>query len=215
MDSSKINLIPGVKVLSTSGLFTFTDSLGKYLLEVKETDSVTFIYRDKPTQKFAVKTILERSRFDISLQINYKAKYTTLKNVVVYAKSYREDSLENRATYADVFNFEKPGIETGISPGGVAGVDINELINIFRFKRNKRLKAFQNRLETQEQEKYVNYRFNKIFVKRITNLSDELLDNFLIIYRPSYEFITSIDEVGFNQYVLNASYDYKISLLTK
>ena len=97
----------------------------------------------------------------------------------------------------------------------MAGVDINELINIFRFKRNKRLKAFQNRLETQEQEKYVNYRFNKIFVKRITNLSDELLDNFLIIYRPSYEFITSIDEVGFNQYVLNASYDYKISLLTK
>lgn len=212
-DSSKTNLIPGVKVISTTGLFTFTDSLGKYLLQVNDKDSIAFIYRNKPTIKFAVKNILNPWQFDISLKINYKAKYSTLQNVVVYSKSYRQDSLENRATYADIFNFRKPTIETGIGPGGTAGVDINELINIFRFKRNKRIKAFQNRLEAQEQEKYVSYRFNKTLVKRITNLKDELLDDFLVNYRPSYEFVANATEIEFNQYILDASYEYKINLL--
>ena len=81
--------------------------------------------------------------------------------------------------------------------------------NIFRFKRNKRLKAFQNRLEVQEQEKYVSYRFNKITVSRITGLKSPQLDSLLVWYRPSYEFAAASDEINFNQYVLNAYYQFK------
>lgn len=212
-DSTKINLIPGVKVLSTSGLSTLTDSTGKYQLQVNEGDSVFFIYNNKPTQKFSVKSIKAPQQFDISLKVHYKGKYSTLKEVIVYTKTYRQDSLENRANYADIFNFEKPGIETSISPGGVAGMDLDELINLFRFKRNKRIKAFQKRLEAEEQEKYVNYRFSKITVKRITHLPDDQLDNFMIRYRPSYDFTANTSEIEFNQYILNASYEYKTYLL--
>ncbi|MBK7884789.1 MAG: hypothetical protein IPJ81_14130 [Chitinophagaceae bacterium] len=208
-----VNLIPAVKVLSTSGLFTTTDSLGRYLLQVNDEDSIQFIYLNKPTQKFAVSKIVNPAQFDISLWVNYKAKYTTLQKVTVYSKSYRQDSLENRVTYSDIFNFSKPGIKTSIGPGGTAGMDINELINMFRFKRNKQIKSFQKRLEIQEQEKYVSYRFSKNTVRRITNLNPEVLDDFLKKYRPSYEFVANADELEFNQYVLNAFYDYKMSLL--
>lgn len=214
-DSSKINFVPNVKVTNTKGNFTVTDSMGRYSLAVTEKDSVTFTFRNKSTQKFTVQTVADPSHFDISLRVNYKGKYSTMKEVVVFTKSYKEDSIENRETYATIYNYEKPGIKTSVSPTGGVGADVNELINIFRFKRNKRLKTFQIRLEQQEQEKYITYRFNKVLVKRLTHLEGEQLDIFLIKYRPDYEFASLSDELTFNQYILNASYRFKIELLQK
>ena len=208
-DSSKINYVENVRVVSTGGMFAISDSLGRYSVMTGENDSLIFYYNNKPTQKFAVKTIPDPSRFNISLRINVKGKYHVLNEVVVFSKSYKEDSLENRQAYADIYNYQKPGLSTSVTPGGGVGADVNELINIFRFKRNKRLRAFQQRLEMQEQEKYIDYRFNKLFVKRITRLDGILLDTFLVWYRPSYEFARNSDEMVFNQYILNAFYQYQ------
>ena len=212
-DSSKINPVENVKVESIGGKFTWTDSTGHYKIQVTEKDSLAFVYQNKPTQKFAVKDIADPSRFDISIRVKVKSKYSTLKEVIVFARSYREDSIENRQTYADVYNFRNPTIRTSVSPDGAVGADVNEIINIFRFKRNKRLKAFQARLEKQEQEKFVSYRFNKNFVKRITQLQGAELDSFMVRYQPSYEFASMADEITFNKYILNASYRFKIEML--
>lgn len=212
-DSSRKNLVEGVKVYSTSGSFTLTDSMGKYQLNVSEKDSVAFIYQNKSTPMFAVSDVTDISRFDIRLHITVKGKYSTLKEVIVYARSYRQDSLDNRETYRDIFGYRKPGVRSSLSPDGIAGADINELINLFRFKRNRQLAAFQKRLAMQEKESYINYRFNKIFIKRITGLPDNQLDDFMAMYRPDYEFVQQSSEIEFNQYILNASYQYKINLL--
>jgi hypothetical protein len=212
-DSSKINYVPGVTVVNREGKFTTTDSMGRYSLTVNEKDSVSFIFRNKATQSFAVRTIPDPSHFDISLRVPYKGKYSTLKEVVVFGKTYKEDSIENRETYAKIFNYEKPTLKTSISPSGVPGADVDEIINIFRFKRNKRLKQFQVRLEKEEQEKYVNFRFNKTLVKKLTHLEGQHLDVFMIKYRPDYEFTSYADEVQFNQYILNCFYKYRVEIL--
>jgi hypothetical protein len=212
-DSSKINFVPGVTVTNKQGGFTITDSLGRYSLPVTNKDSIIFAFRNKSTQKFAVYSIGDPSHFDISLRIPYKGKYSTLKEVIVFTKTYKQDSIENREEYTKIFNYQKPGIKSSITPSGMVGADVDELINIFRFKRNKRLKAFQIRLEFQEQEKYITYRFNKAIVKKITHLQGEQLDMFLVKYRPDYEFTSNADEFTFNKYILNCSYKYKIELL--
>jgi hypothetical protein len=201
-DSSKITPVENVRVESLGGKFTWTDSTGYYKIPVTEKDSLTFIYQNKPTLKFSVKDIADPSRFDIALRLKVRSKYRTLKEVTVFAKSYRQDSIENRET-----------LRTGVSPDGAVGADVNEIINIFRFRRNKRLKAFQARLEKQEQEKFVDHRFNKIFVKRVTQMQGTQLDTFMVRYRPSYEFASSADEITFNKYILNASYRFKFELL--
>jgi hypothetical protein len=201
--------VENVRVVSTGGIFAITDSMGRYNILVNPADSLSFIYNDKPTHKFPVSTIKTPGQFDISIKVPIRSKYSLLKEVKVFSKSYKQDSLENRETYADVFEYKKPGIQSTLSPGGVAGADINELINIFRFRRNRALKGFQKRLEMQEQEKYINYRFNKIFVKRITGLAEPAIDSFMIWYRPSYEFSRSSSEINFNKYVLNTSYQFK------
>lgn len=214
LDNSKINFVEAVGVMSTGGKITVTDSLGKYSIQAGEGDSIYFVYNNKPTQKFAVNKMPNTAQFDISLHVPVKSKYGLLKEVVVYSKNYKQDSAENRQNYGEVFSYRKQGIQTSVGPGGGVGLDANELINLFRFKRNKRLKSFQARLEADEKEKYITYRFNKIFVRRITQLQSPALDSFLVWYRPSYEFVSASSEIEFNQYVLNASYHFKRTIGT-
>lgn len=208
-DKSKINYVENVRVVSSSGIFAITDSLGKYSIPVTDADSLSFVYNNKPTQQFAVKTIANPAQFDISIHLTINGKYSVLKEVIVYSKSYKQDSIENRQAYAEVFQYQKPGLSTSVTPGGGVGADVNELINIFRFRRNKNLKAFQQRLQLQEEEKYIDYRFNKLFVKRVTGLLSPELDTFMVWYRPSYFFVSQANEISFNQYILDALYRYK------
>lgn len=214
-DNSKANYVENVRVVSSSGIFTITDSMGRYSILANLKDSLTFYYDNKPTQKFAVIQISDPAHFNISLHIAVKGKYSLLKEVTVFSKTHREDSLETRQTYANVFNYSKPGLKSSITPGGAVGADLNELVNMFRFRYNKRMKAFRQRLEEQEQDQYVNYRFNKTFVRRVTNLQSPVLDTFMVWYRPDYEFTRDSDEITFNQFILNSLYHFQKIWLRK
>ena len=209
LDKSKINRVENVRVISTGGMFAVTDSMGRYTILVNPGDSISFVYNNKPTQKFPVVSIPNPEAFEISIQMAIESKYNVLKEVIIYSKTHKQDSIENRETYARVFNYSKPGLSTSVVPGGGVGADVNELVNIFRFRRNQRLKGFQNRLEAEEQEDYIDYRFNKLLVGRITGLSGAALDSFVVWYRPTYEFVRQSDEIIFNQYILNASYQFR------
>ncbi len=215
-DISKVNYVENVRVVSSSGIFSITDSMGKYKIPVAEKDSLFFYYNNKPTQKFAVAQIADPFHFDICLHVPIKGKYSALKEVTVFSKSYKEDSINNRHNYSDIFDYKKPGLSPSISAEGTVGLDLDELINAFRFRRNKRLEAFQKRMETEEQERYVDFRFNKIFVKRISGMKSPLVDTFLKWYRPSYSFTKNCSELLFNKYVLDAQKQFeKILQLTK
>jgi hypothetical protein len=213
-DSTKIIPVRDVLIKSSNGTTTITDSLGKYAIVTTDKDSLTFIYQNKPTAKFAVKQIPNIGNFDISLHIRLAEKFRTLKEVRVYAKNFKQDSIENREQYAKLFNYQRPGISTGTDAyTGAAGMDLNELINVFRFKRNRQMRKMQERLLEQEQENYINYRFNKNSVKRITRLEGKDLDIFMKEYRPDFDFTQTSSLVEFYQYILNASYDYRRKLL--
>lgn len=208
-DSTKIVPVKDVVIKSSSGTMAVTDSNGRYSITATGRDSLVFIYQNKPTLKFAVSQVPNTGSFDISLHIRVAEKYRTLKEVKVYAKNHKQDSIENRQQYAKIFNYERPGIKlSSNSYSGAAGVDLDELINVFRFKRNKQLKKMQLRLEEEEKERYINYRFNKAIVRRITGLDGKDLDNFMKDYRPGYDFTLNSSLVQFYQYILNASYKY-------
>jgi hypothetical protein len=214
-DSSRTIPVKNVTVKSSGGMMTVTDSSGHYDIGANDKDSLTFIYNNKPTARFAIKNIENIGSFDISLHIRLPEKFRTLKEVRVFTRSFKEDSIANREEYAKIFNYQRPGISTSVSDySGGGGLDLDEFINIFRFKRNKRLKFMQNRLLEQEQETYINYRFNKTLVKRITHLVGKDLDTFMVRYRPDYDFTQRTTTAVFYQYILNASYQFKKELLT-
>jgi hypothetical protein len=211
-DSTRLVPVPMVRVKSSSGNTVYTDSLGRYSILVNDKDSISFFYRNKSTINYAVSSIKNPGNFEISLQVRLPSKYQTLKEVFIISKTHRQDSAENREKYAKIFGYQKPGIrlnESNALYGGVPGPDPNELINLFRFRRNKSLRNFQRRLLEEEEQKYIDYRFNKAVVKTLSGLESPQLDSFMFYFRPSYEFAAITTDYEFYQYILDASKLYK------
>ena len=138
------------------------------------------------------------NQFDIALRL----RSDIMQEVIVRNRSYRQDSIQNRKDYAKVFDFHRPtiGSMTSIGPTG-AGIDLDELIRVFQFKKNKSMEKFRERLEEQERQKFVDHRFNKALVKRLTNLDGANLDTFMLRYRPTYTFTLMASEYDFQLYI--------------
>ena len=197
-DSSRIYRIEAVTVMSTGGRITMTDSLGRYQIPVGEKDSIWFSFLGKPTPKYPVLKIADVNQFDIALQL----KSDVMQEVRIRSHSYRMDSIQNRKDYAKIFNFRRPtvGSMTTIGPTGAA-IDLDELIRVFQFRKNKSMEKFRERLEEQERQKFIDHRFNKALVRRLTNLDSTDLDVFMLRYRPSYAFALTASEYDFQLYI--------------
>ncbi len=203
-DSTKLYSITGVKVVSTGGTTAMTDSNGVYHINVSPKDSISFYYANRPTTKFPVQVIANYNPFDISLKIKAKERYKMLKEEKVVSMTHKEDSLQNRQIYAKIFNFSKPTVRSDMGTSGVAGFDLDQLINIFKFRRNKQILKFQKFMEYQEAERYVDFRFNSQLIKKMTGLSGDSLINYKSIYRPPYDFITTSSMTEFYSYILKS-----------
>ncbi|MBL7731583.1 MAG: carboxypeptidase-like regulatory domain-containing protein [Chitinophagaceae bacterium] len=208
-DSSRNYPLEAVSVISSSGKGTTTNSDGHYMIEVTEKDSIWFSYLGKPTMKFPVLKMANPLEFDISLQVSVP----TLKEVKIKPRNYRFDSMQNRQDYAKIFNYQKPRLKT-VTPqyGTGVGFDLDEIINMFRFKRNRSIASFQQRLLLEEQDKFIDHRFNKALVRRLTLLTGTELDSFMRIWRPSYTFTKAAGEYEFQYYIKEAYYRFKHSI---
>ncbi len=200
-DSSHVYRIESVTVMSTGGRITMTDTLGHYKIDVAEKDSIWFSYLGKPTPKYPVLKIADVTQFDIALRL----KSDVMQEVRIRNRSYRQDSLQNRKDYAKIFDYHKVslGSLTSIGPTG-AGIDLDELIRAFQFRKNRNMLKFQQRLIEQEHEKFITHRFNKALVRRLTNLDGEELDHFMEVYRPTFEFTSMATEYNFQLYIKQA-----------
>jgi hypothetical protein len=206
--------LEAVAVISTSGRGTVTDSAGRYSITVLRKDSIWFSMIGKTTMKYPVDTISNVHGFDIMIHI----KAADLPEVKVRNRYYRYDSLQNRNDYAKVFNFRKPSLRLSnntntFNPGTVTvGFDLNEIINMFRFKRNRQILALQRRLLQQEDDRYIDYRFSKAFVRKVTKLTGAELDSFMVIYRPEAAWVRTLNDLELGYYVEQCLYAYKNNL---
>jgi hypothetical protein len=203
----KTRPLDGVSVICNCGRGTTTDSNGNYAIRVDLSDSIRFSYLGRGTQMFPVSAMNSATGFDIALHV----KPTELAEVRVAPRNYRMDSLQNRKDYEKIFNYQKPGLGITEGPNG-AGLDLDELINVFRFKRNRRLAAFQARLVEDEQDKFINHRFTRYTVKKITGLNGDSLDAFMYRYRPSFQFTKTASDYEFYDYIKLAYQDYQRQL---
>jgi hypothetical protein len=205
-DSSRTYPIQSVTILATNGKIAVTDSNGHYQLDVGEKDSIWFSFQGKPTPKYPVSKIADVNHFDLALRL----KMDVMQEVVVRTRRYMNDSLQNRRDYAKVFNYERPslGTMTSIGPMG-AGIDVNELIRLFQFRKNKSMLRFQERLEAEEREKFVDRRFNKVLVRSLTGLDETELQDFMRSYRPTYEFTAGTNDYDFRFFIKLAAEQFK------
>lgn len=197
-DFSQSRPLEAVSVMSTHSGGTQTDENGKYTIIVNENDSIWFSYLGKATPKYPVLSIGNIQNFEVALHVNT----SVLKEVLVMPPNYKRDSVQNREDYAEAFNFHRPNLEslTSITPSGV-GLDIDEVIRAFQFKKNRRMMAFQKRLLQEEQDKFIDHRFSRALVIRLTHLQGADLDTFMVRYRPELEFTMYSSDYEFQSYI--------------
>ena len=141
-----------------------------------------------------------------------------LPEVKVRNSYYRLDSIQNRIDYAKYFNYQAPTLKLSnnqqlFGPAGLTvGLDLDEIINMFRFHRNRNLQYLQNRLVTQEHDKYIDYRFTKRFVQKLTHLEGDNLVKFMSFARPSYELLGVLNELELGLYIERRFLEYKKGL---
>jgi hypothetical protein len=193
--------VPHVSVLSSSGAGTVTDTLGRYSIKLSNDDSIYFSYLGKMSSKFPVKRLPPDQPLDISLPVSIDS----LPSVTVRQPSYRMDSLANRNEYRKVFEYD-PVI--GSAPGSGFGLGIG-LDAIFNARKFRRMEALRTRLEREEREKYVDHRFTKALVKRITGLTPPALDSFMVEYRPSYDILKTFEtEYDYYSYIKSCGFSF-------
>jgi len=204
---SRTRPLEAVSVTSTSGKGTITDSNGNYTIVVNEKDSISFSYLGRTTVKFPVNNILTYPTFDVALHV----EPVELRPLQVSPRNYHMDSLQNRKDYAKVFDFQKPKLTlTQPGQGGLGvGLDLDALIGMFQFKKNRRMLAFQKRLLQEEEDKFVDHRFTPYLVKKITHLTSPDLDSFMLAYRPSYDFTKNSSDYEYDEYIKLAAKEYK------
>jgi hypothetical protein len=201
-------------IVNSNGNQTTTDSLGRYLITIKAKDSLWFSLFGKNTRKYPVDTIEDPRNFNIMIHVTG----VELPEVKVRNSYYRLDSIQNRYDYAKYFNYQAPGLKLSnnqqlFGPGGLTvGLDLDEIINMFRFKRNRNLQFLQKRLVSQEQEKYVNYRFTKRLVQRLTHVESAELNRFMDYCKPSYEVLGLLNDLELGYYIQQKYNQFKKGL---
>jgi CarboxypepD_reg-like domain len=215
-DISARRPLEAVAVISTSGKGTTTDSLGRYEIRVSVKDSIWFSMIGKSTMKYPVDTISNNENFDVMIHV----RSFDLPEVKVRNSYYKLDSVQNRKDYAKIFDFKKPGLRLsenpGYNPGGLTvGFDLDEIINMFRFKRNKSLASLQQRLLQQEEDKYIDHRFSMAFVRKVTKLTSPELEEFMKEYRPDYEMVQRMNELELGYFIEKNYEEYRTNKYNK
>lgn len=200
--------LDSVIVFTQSGHLAKSDSTGKYEIRIKGlSDSIWFQFRDKITHKYPIDTIRNPENFEVQIYLpkNYAQEPKGyLPTVTVHSKNYYRDSAQLRADYARIFDYKKPGQALGesfgVTPTGI-GVDMDAIINLFRFGYNKRQQVYQKFALDIEQQRYINHRFTNKLVEEITGLYDKQRDDYMDKYRPDYSSLQMMSDLQLAKYI--------------
>lgn len=103
---------------------------------------------------------------------------------------YKRDSLRYRELYAHELDFPRMStIDKIKSPFSAMS------------KRNRMIWEFQDDFANFEHEKYVDRSFNPTLVTKITGLTGDSLEHFMIRFRPSYELVRAMNDYAFYNYI--------------
>lgn len=195
--------LQGVSVLAISGAGTSTDSLGRYSIPVTDGDSIFFSWLGKVTDRFPAKNIRADESFDINLdEVNVHSLPAILVNG---RRDYFQDSLKNRELYQKVFGYESKSGPQDKDLNQLGGVGLGfDLDNMFSPSADNHTQALQQKLMENEQDKYIDHKFNRTLVKRVTRLEPPALDSFMKTYRPSFELLHRFEtDYEYYQWILD------------
>lgn len=184
----------------TAQRYDLSEENGSYRIQVAPGDHVSFSSVGYIADTVTVTAAMLTADFPVYLEVRAQ----TLKAVRVGEFSnYQLDSMDRRKEYSWVYDHgNTPRMEHNRQGDGV-GVTLN----IFRnaSAKEKQRERLEKRLAKEEEEYYIDSRYNKDNVTKYTHLKGDSLQQFMQKYRPSYEYCRKAANVDILVYI-NDSY---------
>jgi hypothetical protein len=167
----------------TAQRYDLSDEDGSFRVQAMPGDHISFSSVGHRTDTITVTASMLTASYPVYLEI----KAQTLATVRVGEFSnYQLDSLDRRKDYAWVYDHgNTPRMEKQREGDGV-GVQLNVFRNSSAAAKNR--ERLEKRLQKEEQDYYVDFRYNKDYVAKITHLQGDSLKSFMKKYRPSYDY---------------------------
>ncbi len=190
------SLLPGVNIWNlTKGKGAVANSKGAYHIEADENDQVMFSHQGYRNDTVKV----EFSHLQLGYNPNMQSASHTLETVYVDESYYRRDSIQRRLDNKEIYEQAEKKFVSRSGPTDGVGIAISP--GSFFSKKNQELRKTKQRLEEEEEQAYVDFRFSESYVAYLTKLKGQDLQDFLLTYRPSYKFCRKTDKLNMQKYI--------------
>lgn len=178
---------------NTKGEFTTSAKLGDTLYAALQGFAMdTAIYRGQSALVFQLRSLGIRLK-----EVNVYGKLKTPQERYrsqLDAYKYRLD----KASANDLLNFN----------AGKIGVGIDAIYNLLS-REGKNARQLQRILEKDYKEEVIDYRFNPTYVRTVIDIKEADVDDFMLQYRPTYQFVLTASEYAFIRFIKNSYASYK------
>jgi len=113
-------------------------------------------------------------------------------------KDYQNDSIQRMKEFVDEVGLKTPTFSKSSSGAGV-GIGLDAIFG----KKNKQKKRAYEIFQDDEQQRYVDFRFNKILVHNYSGLKGAKLQEFMTRYRPTYAWLRDNTDPEALKYYIN------------
>jgi hypothetical protein len=177
-------------VNNTTGATIYNNLNGEFKIEAKPGDMLIF---DK--SEYHPDTIHVANTN--ALAVYMKRTSIQLREVTIYDSLHNPKTrlASNKALYNRAYSPTANADLLSIGSGGV-GLSVDAIYNAFS-RSGHDARRLREAIEGEYKQDFIDYRFNKNFVGKITGLKEKQLEDFMLKYRPGYYFITYASDYEF------------------
>lgn len=191
---------------------TMSNELGKFEISFIGTGDTLTVAR------LGYKTfVLALSKTTTRVPVELEVATTALREVrISSSRDAKADSIINRQAYQKQFDYVGPRIKDAITGNASGGRGYGQLIGINPViliqaltKKSTPEYKFHQILLRDEKAQFIDRKFNRGVVQRITGLKGDTLSAFLLQYRPDYKFAKKAGDYEMSVYIRESFVKFK------
>ena len=192
--------IRGVSIFNkTTNFLTTSDSSGNYAIKGKAGDTIVFRTLGY-FQSVYVMAVNKTTHQHIMVRQSVQ-----LQTISIRGSNYKQDSINFHQEYASSLNFRRPKWYEVYT---ITAVNLNNLQKALSIKGNKKKIKFRKQLINYEHEEFVNYKYSREIVNKLTNLEGDSLSLFMEQYHPTYDFMKDATDYDLWNFIKKSYNDY-------
>jgi len=185
---------------TTQNRFNQSDLGGNYRIPARENDTLVFSSAGFLTDTF----IVDHQLLDSNFQVYMRPHVVTLSSVHVgQLNNYQIDSVNRREDYADFYKRKFVKLKPGGDTHEGLGVSISPIT--YFSDKEKQARRLKKRLEEEDEDSYIDYKFPRSLVVKLTGLKGDSLWAFMLQFRPTYTYCRTASQQEMLVYI-NDSY---------